>query len=154
MARNREDLNQQKEQTIKRLFEDDWLLVHVDTRAKGVMVPEHLRNLSSITFKLSKLFQGTTEIKSDQVTAQLLFGSTRQECVFPYDAVWGATSVKGSNIVWPENAPDEILAQLEKGTLNQEPRADDGKEPPPSEPPKTKGGGAKVVQRGHLRRIK
>ncbi len=114
MARDIAEVNKQKKSTLERLFEDDWMLIHVDTRAEQVIVPEHLKGSPSITFKLSRLFQGTTEIKNGVISAQLLFGTTRHACVFPYDSVWGATSYKGSNIVWPESAPPEVLEQIDK----------------------------------------
>lgn len=150
MAKDKEDVNIQKQTALRRLFEDDWMLIHVDTRVAGVAVPENLKNTLSVTFKLSRLFQGVTEITDTQVTAQLLFGTTRQACIFPYDAVWGATSFKGSNLVWPESAPQEVLAQLEKSPA---PLAAVSEEPLPAS-------GEKRVKkksapaRGHLRRVK
>lgn len=148
MARDLEDVNKQKESTLKRLFEDDWMLLHVDTRTKDITVPEHLRGLSSITFKLSRLFQGATEISDTKICAQLLFGTTRHECVFPYDSIWGVTSVKGSNIVWPESAPEEILSQLEKAALESPKVAPVVAAENPEVEKK------KPLQKGHLKRIK
>ena len=109
--------------------------------------------MPSITFKLSRLFQGASEIKNERITADLLFGTTRTACVFPFESIWGATSFKGSNIVWPESAPKEVLSQLEDGTFNQ---------PQPPQPAEKKGDEEKSVakdekkplQRGHLKRIK
>ena len=153
MARDKEDVNKQKESTLKRLFEDDWMLLHIDTRTKDIVVPEHLRGLSSITFKLSRLFQGATEFGTNKISAQLLFGTNRHECSFPYDSIWGVTSVKGSNIVWPESAPQEILAQMEKGALENTqqqsttPAPTMAAENPALEKKKT-------LQKGHLKRIK
>lgn len=112
--RDKAEINKQKKSTLERLFEDDWMLIHVDTRSDDINVPEHLKGSPSITFKLSRLFQGTTEIKNGLISAQLLFGEIRHACVFPYDSIWGATSFKGSNIVWPESAPPEVLKQIDK----------------------------------------
>lgn len=114
MARDIAEINKQKKSTLERLFEDDWMLIHVDTRAEQVVVPDHLKGSPSITFKISKLFQGVTEIKNGVISAQLLFGNARHACIFPYDSIWGATSFKGSNIVWPESAPPEVLEQIDK----------------------------------------
>ena len=150
MARDREDINTQKQTALRRLFEDDWMLIHVDTRVAGVAVPDNLKNTPSVTFKLSRLFQGATEITDSVVTAQLLFGTTRQSCTFPYDGIWGATSIKGSNIVWPESAPKEVLAQLEKSPLPEEPAAVSVKEDKALKSEKKKSSPA----RGHLRRVK
>lgn len=152
MARDKEDVNKQKESTLKRLFEDDWMLLHVDTRAKDIAVPEHLRGLSSITFKLSRLFQGATEITDSQISAQLLFGTTRQECTFPYDSIWGVTSVKGSNIVWPESAPEEILSQMNKGPLQSPTQGPTAVPSMAAENPAVEK--KKSLQKGHLKRIK
>lgn len=148
MARDKEDINNQKQLALRRLFEDDWMLIHVDTRTCDVMVPENLRNTPSVTFKLSRLFQGATEISDRLVTAQLLFGATRHTCIFPYDSIWGATSFKGSNIIWPESAPAEVLAQMEK-----EPQAKP--RPQPAAQPEVEGEQKKTTPvRGHLRRVK
>lgn len=150
MARDRDDINSQKQLALRRLFEDDWMLIHVDTRIEGVAVPDNLKHTPSVTFKLSRLFQGATEISDSLVTAQLLFGSTRQTCTFPYDGIWGATSFKGSNIVWPESAPKEVLAQLEKGTVTAEPVPELASQTKVSKVEKSKS----APSRSHLRRVK
>lgn len=150
MARDRDDITSQKQMALRRLFEDDWMLIHVDTRVDGVTVPENLKNTPSVTFKLSKLFQGATEISESLVTAQLLFGSSRQTCTFPYDGIWGATSFKGSNIVWPESAPKEVLAQLEKAPAQPEPAPDAISKTNTAKDEKVKG----APSRSHLRRVK
>jgi hypothetical protein len=149
MAREKDDINKQKEQTLKRLFDDEWMLIHVDTRSAGVVVPEHLRNAPSTTFKLSRLFFGITEIKEKKVSADLLFGTTRQECIFPFDAIWGASSFKGSNIVWPESAPQEILVKLEDGSLDSMQLPEEKKVVSESNPQSKK-----PISKGHLTRIK
>lgn len=124
-------LHREKNQTIKRLFEDEWLLVHVDTRAEGVNVPEHLNGRPSVTFKISRLFPGVTEISNSGVKAHLLFGSERFMCMFPFDSIWGVTSHRGSNILWPESTPPEILAEMNGPQKQAETTKDDGEKTAP-----------------------
>lgn len=127
MPEKEASLNRQKQQTLRRLFDDDWMLVHVDTRVARVKAPEHLSHNPSVTFKLSRQFHGATEIAEDHLTADLLFGSSRFLCFIPFAAIWGVTAHRGSNIIWPESTPPEVLAEINKKSDAAKPPEDEEK---------------------------
>ena len=136
-------LLEEKFGTIDRLLEEDFLLVHVDSAAEGLTLPEHLFANSAITLKLSRFFRGALELSGDKVVADLLFGSSYFSCIIPLEAIWGVTSAKGSNIVWPENTPEDILKKMMKTSADDSPQASGSKK---MRSPLKKG--------SHLKRIK
>ncbi len=86
----------------------DHVLLHLDSR-KGAVVPEHLTNNHSVTLKVSYLFQGETKADSEKISSYLRFSGDYFLCEIPWSAVWGMTSDKGDNIVWPEDLSSEAL---------------------------------------------
>lgn len=147
-----EEANVEKEkfETINRLLDDEYCVVHVDAGAPGLVVPSHLYHNQSVTLKLSRLFRGGIEIFSDRVVANLLFDTSYFECIIPFKAIWGVTSATGHNVVWPQSAPQEILKTLIEATSRPplEPTAAEPKGQPAS------GRKPKTAKASHLRRIK
>lgn len=87
----------------------DHVLVHLDARRPDVDVPKHLKNHPALTLKLSYLFQGKTEHDDEGITAYLKFSGVYHECRLPWVSLWGMTSADGEAVVWPEDAPSELL---------------------------------------------
>jgi hypothetical protein len=141
--------NKEKYDALNRLLEDDYMLVHLNSAAAGVIVPEHLRNRPSLTLRLSRFFRGFLRLERDKVIAQLLFGEEYLTCTIPMSAIWGATGMKGSRIFWPESAPQEALSSFLTPSAQAE-AAIASKQDPEAE--SSEGGAAKRM--GHLRRVK
>jgi hypothetical protein len=112
MNSSREAERPQKFQTLRRLMEDDFFFIHVDTAQAGLEMPAHLLCEKTVTFKLSLQYVGAPEVTAHDVRANLLFGTVRHQCIFPLDAIWGATSASGSTILWPASEPDELPAHF------------------------------------------
>jgi hypothetical protein len=132
-------------ETINRLLEEEYVVVHVDASQAGVVLPGHLSRSHSVTLKLSKFFRGGIEVTEQSIVTNLLFDNEYFECTLPMQAIWGVTTVKGNNIVWPENAPQEILQKIGDTV----PAASVISAAPPAPEKDNKGKKA-----GHLRRIK
>lgn len=100
----------------RRLFEEwmkgDHVLVHLDSRRKGVSVPAHLENNPTLTLKLSYLFQSKTTVSDDAINSFLKFSGSYFECILPWDAIWGMTNDASQNQVWPEDLPKEVVASV------------------------------------------
>lgn len=142
----------EKHDAVTRLLEDEFMLVHVAPNVSGVTLPPHLLAAPSVTLKLSRLFRGALTVGSEKIEADLLFGSTYFTCVVPFAAIWGASSASGSNIVWPEDAPQEVRAQIVAPEARPA-SAPAASSPAPAEPPPSE----KTVagkSRSHLRRVK
>jgi hypothetical protein len=136
----------EKFEALNRLLNDEYCVVHVDSAAPGLIVPTHLYRGQSVTLKLSKLFRGGIELMNDRIVCNLLFDKQYFECTIPLVSVWGVTSAKGSNIVWPQSAPQEILKNLVESASSQ---VISGDKDPLAE------SNAKAAAKGsHLRRIK
>lgn len=130
----------EKFEAVNRLLNDEYALVHLNPAAPGVSLPVHLAVSPSVTLKISRLFRGALTVDEGKIVAELLFGSAYFTCVIPLDAVWGMTSVSGSNIVWPEDAPTDVRDRI---VDSHEPTSGASAETPPVE-----------KKRAHLRRIK
>jgi hypothetical protein len=108
MTTGRETSADQKT-TIERLLDDEQVLVHINPSAPGVSIPSHLCENRTVTLRLSRFFKGDLTIDDSKVTAELLFGPEYFTCVLPWEAIWGASSIRGQEFIWAEAAPDEIL---------------------------------------------
>ena len=133
----------------------DHVLVHLDARAEGVSVPQHLSASPNLALKLSYLFHGETKHDETAISAYLRFNGQYQLCVIPWSAVWGLSNGEGESRVWPEDLPKELahVAAAASATPASEAAAEAPKE---SHPPslsivgKKSGGGKKPK----LRRVK
>ena len=110
--KDKDAVTKEKYETITRLLKDEFLVVHIDGTLKGVALPSHLSQSHSVTLKLSRFFRGGIEVQSDKIVTNLLFDNEYFECSLPLEAIWGITTEKGNNIVWPESAPQEIVNKI------------------------------------------
>jgi len=154
-------LRHEKIKALDRLLFDDHVLVHMDGRYAGAVLPPHLKENPSVTLKLSRNFRGGIALEKTEIITNLLFSGTYVECKIPYEAIWGATSDKGKNTLWPESIPSDIVMQLVAGQVKQsqaEASAEQSQAaaPAPAEKPKaTKAAPKKSKSKGgHLRRVK
>lgn len=109
----------QKIKSFELWFQDDHLLVHVDSRVEEVIVPQHLKNNHALTLKLSSLFQGKTTYDSKGITAFLKFSGDYFECFIPWKTVWGMTSAQEENTIWPDDLPRELVFQFAKAKVKE-----------------------------------
>ena len=130
-------LVQDKLSAINRLLSEEYFLCHVNPRTSGTLLPPHLMAQSTVTLKLSRHFQGKFEITETCIAAELSFNKQLFSCTVPFEAIWGVTSIKGTNFVWHEAMPPGVAVALKPG--------DKAPLPKTAETPK-KG--------GHLKRVK
>ena len=109
---DRDAAKKEKYTTLNRLLNDEYVLVHINPSVDGLALPPHLKGNPSVTLKLSRLFRGTLKVEKELVSADLLFGDGYFTCLVPFEAVWGVTSSKGNNVIWPESTPPHILEQI------------------------------------------
>jgi stringent starvation protein B len=103
----------EKQKNLNNLLDScDYVLVHLNPKNKDLIVPEYLCNDPSLTLKLSRYFRGKLDISEEQISAELLFGGKYFTCKIPFDAIWGCTSEKGENFIWPENTPEDVLKSI------------------------------------------
>ena len=133
-----------KFKTIDRLlYKHEFVFVHVNSASEGVALPAHLNCQPSVTLKLSRLFRGALHVSEEKISAELLFGGEYFDCQLPMNSIWGVTTPDNANMVWPENAPAEVLK-----TLREQEDQEKAEDPQPAKTP------APARGRPQLRRIK
>jgi len=133
----------EKQVTINKLLDEEYVLVHLNPKTSGLVVPDYLLHDPSVTLKLSRYFRGELDVQEDEIVAELLFSGSYSTCKIPYTAIWGCTSQKGKNIIWPESTPDDVLKSI----------LDTAQSEPPQVVKKFQSVSEKKKQ-GHLRRVK
>jgi stringent starvation protein B len=98
--------------TLKRVLEEEYVLVHINTAGEGLVLPSHLLVDDSVSLKLSRYFRGAMEVTTEKITAELLFNGSYNSCVIPMDAIWGCHSQRGNTAFWAESAPSSIINSL------------------------------------------
>ena len=135
---------------IERLLEDEQVLVHVNPNADGVTIPNHLRDSRTVTLRLSRYFKGELFTDDEKVTAELLFGSSYFTCILPWSSIWGASSMREEEYLWPEAAPEDILELA----LSQQNRQPTTKSVPSAEQAQGRKTNPARATGSHLRRVK
>lgn len=150
MSKTTQVAKQKHENLIRFLDSDEFVLVHVNPKNKDLVVPEYLTKDPSVTLKLSRYFRGKLEVGNEVVEVDLLFGGKYFTCVIPYDAIWGCTSEKGENVIWPESTPEEVLKSILESAVPVSPVRETKTRKPKKKPATT----PENKSRAHLKRIK
>ncbi|MGI6524409.1 MAG: hypothetical protein ACOX2O_03825 [Bdellovibrionota bacterium] len=139
-------IKKEKYSTINGFLADEYVLLHINPKHKGLSIPAYLQTSNSVTLKISRFFRGTLEVTQSKITAELLFSGTYHTCIIPLDAIWSVTAEKGENVIWPDSAPKEIISDVFKHLASKEqstaPLQEQQQTPEP------------LPSKGHLRRVK
>jgi hypothetical protein len=150
-------LTKEKYDTLDRLLEEEYVLVHLRSETPGLVIPPHLLENPTVTLKLSRFFRGGIDLRPDMVVTDLLFKQHYFTCLIPFTAIWAVSSVKGSTIVWDSEAkPTEIVPQPLPTPVPAIDRSV-AAEPvgtPESPPPPRRSKKSSPSSRPHLRRVK
>ncbi|MEW5853513.1 MAG: ClpXP protease specificity-enhancing factor SspB [Myxococcota bacterium] len=104
-----------KHDMLMSLLDEGMTMLHLDARTPGVDVPESLRGDPHLRLNLSRRFGRPLEVKDDRVEAVLTFSGRAYRCVVPFTSVFGMSSHgTGKTLMWPEDIPAEVLAELER----------------------------------------
>ncbi len=109
----------EKYKVLNSLLDEEYILVHLSTCAKGVVIPEYLQSEPSVTLRLSRRFVGKMTVDKDLISADLLFNGEYFTCQIPIDALWGISTPKGMGRIWTESIPAGVSAPL--GTIEPNP---------------------------------
>jgi stringent starvation protein B len=161
-----------KKERLLAALEKGMVMIHLDARRPGVIVPPHLRNEAHLRLNLSYRFEPPDLSVSEWgVRSTLSFSGTRFTVAVPWSALFAIASHVTKDLFWmyPDDMPAELLHQTMVTTkvptaevtpapaearpqtfLREVPgERTDPPEPegPPDEPPTT-------PRRGHLRVVK
>ena len=92
------------------------VLVHLDARRAGVIVPPRLRNDAGLVLRIGRSLSSPLDdlaLDAQALSATLTFDRERFHCVVPWTAIYGAL-VEGEQRgeVWVEDAPDDLVTNL------------------------------------------
>ncbi|MBN1205502.1 MAG: stringent starvation protein B [Myxococcaceae bacterium] len=159
-----------KKERLLAALEQGLVMIHLDARRPGVLVPSHLRNEAHLRLNLSYRFDPPDLSVSDWgVRSTLSFSGTRFTVAVPWSALFAIASHVTRDLAWmyPDDMPPELLQQtavttqvptqeLVPAPAEARPRTllrevpGEAKEPDPEgprdEPP--------TPRRGHLRLVK
>jgi hypothetical protein len=119
MSKKDTSTTKQKIELFEKWMKEDHALIHFDSRADGVGVPDHLRGNPALTLKLSYNFQGETKHDETQISSYLRFSGSYHQCIIPWTAVWGMTSEKEQNQIFAESLPPELVVKFAKAKLKE-----------------------------------
>ena len=154
-----------KKECLLAALEKGMVMVHLDARRPGVMVPDELREELHLRLNVSYRFDPPDlSIGEWGVRCTLSFGGRRFKVGVPWNALFAVTShVTREFWMYPDDMPPEVLQQSAEPATStapadpppaaapREPLREIPCEPQPSEPgddpPKPRG-------RGHLRLVK
>ncbi len=156
-----DDRTPEKKQYLLSALDRGMVMVHLDARRPGVVVPAEFRTESHLRLNLSYRFEPSDlSVGEWGLRSTLSFSGSRFTVAVPWSAVFAITS-HASHEFWmfPEDMPPELTRSSAAARPGRS--ALDSKSPPlrqvSVEPPQPEDGGAEEAQprgRGHLRVVK
>lgn len=104
----------QKKKHFELLLEQDHVLLHLDSRKAGVIVPTNLSDNPALSLKVSRLFQGEMTFDMSKIVVYLKFNGEYFRCEIPWQTIWGMSSAGGEQKVWQQDFPKELIIELAK----------------------------------------
>jgi stringent starvation protein B len=159
----------EKKERLLGTLESGMVMIHLDARRPGVLVPPHLREEFHLRLNLSYRFDPPDLSVSEWgVRSTLSFSGTRFTVAVPWSALFAITSYVTKEFwMYPDDMPPELLQQAALVAQTPTERASPPKPAKPGvvravitgekdgEPPTDGGGGGdKPSPRGHLRLVK
>jgi stringent starvation protein B len=162
-----------KKERLLAALEQGMVMIHLDARRPGVLVPQQLRNEPHLRLNLSYRFDPPDLSVSDWgVRSTLSFSGTRFTIAVPWSALFAIASHVTKELFWmyPDDMPAELLQQTQvttkvplqevtpaapppaearpRAVLREVPGEKEGEPPegPPEDPP--------PPRKGHLRLVK
>ncbi|MCB9788205.1 MAG: hypothetical protein H6744_16100 [Deltaproteobacteria bacterium] len=127
-----EESRRQKRDKMLELLERGMVMIHLDPRAPGVVVPPRFGQDTVLRLNVAWQFQlPALEIGEDSIYAVLSFQRQNFGCTLPWDAIFGLTMPDDEHqgMLWPASMPPEL----------------DPFFAPPDTPPGDPGGGVPVL---------
>jgi stringent starvation protein B len=116
------DITEKKEHLLKAL-ERGIVMIHLDARREGVVVPEHLRGEANLCLNLSYRFApGDLVVSTEGVRSTLSFSGQYASVVVPWAAVFAISNpaARVPVAMFPEDMPPEVLKRVLGATPTSE----------------------------------
>ncbi len=122
-----------KKEVALALLEGDSVFIHLDPRKDGVVVPKsHLKQAQlvlQVGLNLAIRIPDLT-IDDEGVSCTLSFNRVAFWCLLPWGAIYALVGPDGRGMLWPEDVPPEVAAQMRAGRAAK-PREASARKPRP-----------------------
>ena len=135
-----------KKDVANALVERGSLFVHLDPRSEGVVVPPWLAKQPQLVLQVGLDLAvpiPDLRIDDDGVFGTLSFNRSPFACSVPWSAVFALVDDEGIGMVWPEDLPAELAAEVEAATRANKPAA-----AAPPKPAKRAGPSLRAIEGG------
>lgn len=98
------------------LLEGPSVYVHLDPRKPGVIVPAWFKKQPQLVLQVGLNMAipiPDLRVEDDALTCTLSFSRTPVWCKLPWDAVYALVGEDGRAMLWPDDVPPEVAAQME-----------------------------------------
>ena len=102
------------------LLEGPSVFVHLDPRREGVTVPNWFKNQPQLVLQIGMNMAVPVVdlvINDDGISCTLSFNRSPHWCHLPWSAIYALIGEDGRAMIWPEDVPPELAAQLERAKL-------------------------------------
>ncbi len=102
--------NEQKRKLVLQLLDHGMVMIHLDPRATGVVVPPRFRNDPTLRLNLAYGFNlPALDVAEEGIYAVLSFGGVDSSCSLPWEAVYAATLPDEDHrgMMWAGSLPPE-----------------------------------------------
>ncbi len=124
MSSNRTHELPDKQAISLAFLEETSVFLHLDPRRTGVSVPVSFTKQPQLVLQVGlNMPVPIRDLALDDagVTCTLSFNRTPHYCVIPWTAIFAIVAENGRGMVWPDDVPPEVAAQL--GPAGQKPAA-------------------------------
>src|SRR5262245_3102832 len=107
-----------KKEVALALLQGPSLFIHLDPRRAGVVVPKWLTGQPQLVLQvgLNMAIQiPDLTVDDDGVSCTLSFNRSPFWCKLPWSAVYALVGEDGRGMIWPNDVPPEVAAQMQKG---------------------------------------
>jgi stringent starvation protein B len=105
-----------KKEVAIALLEGPSMFVHLDPRRPGVLIPPRFRDKPQLVLQIGlNMFVPITDLKVDEegITCTLSFDRAPFWCRMPWNAVYALVGEDGRGMMWPNDIPPEVVAQMQ-----------------------------------------
>ena len=106
-----------KKEVALALLEGSSLFVHLDPRRPGVLVPKGFTGQHQLVLQVGlNMAIPIPDLKVDDVgvSCTLSFNRSPFWCRLPWSAIYALVGEDGRGMVWPDDVPQEVAAQMQK----------------------------------------
>lgn len=128
-----------KREVMLYLLQDAWVLVHLDGRRQGVILPDHLKQERHVILQYGYNMPVPIDdfvVDERGISATLSFRRVAQTTFIPWSAIFAITDGDKRSMVWQEDLPADLELKAEEGEGASAKPPDKDKDKEPEKPAK------------------